>query len=228
MLAGIPPRTGGTSGHGPDVCSVSGHRASEGRRRCEMKGRLVAFAGVFCIALLVVSGAYAGKPDKPDKPGKPPDPGNITTECITFSGPDLVGRQQVEDCCPNAGPFPVYRMTLPYGFGGHPPGTYDGEIFMNGMRVGHNRQYLVQFTGDCIDCGSENRISIEIRGGAIEYDKKTKFLTVIFTRDNCMCTEMCDECPFLFSSPVEFTLERTSDLSDCPVVDVDWTRDPNR
>ena len=226
MLAGIPPRTGGTSGHGLGACSVFGHRATEGRRRCEMKGRLVAFVGIFCIAILVVSGANA---DKPPKEPKPPRPVNIAVECITFSGPDLVGRQQVEDCCPNAGPFPVYRLTLPNGFGSHSPGTYDGELFMNSMRVGQNRQYLVQFTGDCIDCGLEDHISIEIRGGVIDYDKKTKVLTVTFTRENCMCTEMCDTCQLPFSDPLDFTLVRTSDLSDCPVVDdVDWPRDPNR
>ena len=186
-----------------------------------MSGRLVAFVGIFCIAMLVVTSANA---DKPPKEPKPPQPSDIAVECITFSGLDLVGHQQVEGCCPNAGPFPVYRMTLPNGFGSHPAGTYDGEIFMNFLGVGQNRQYVVQFTGNH---SSGDRISIEIRGGAIEYDKKTKVLTVTFTRENCMCTEMCDDCPYLFSSPVEFTLERISDLSDCPVVDVDWTRDPD-
>jgi hypothetical protein len=192
-----------------------------------MKGRLVAFGGVFCIAVLIVSGAYAGKPEKPDNPNKPPRPDNIAVECITFSGPDLVGRQQVEDCCPNAGPFPAYRLTLgPNGFGNHPEGTYDGELFMNSMRVGQNRQYVVQFTGDNIFSG--DHISIEIMGGDIDYNKKTKVLTVTFTHENCMCTEMCDACPIPFSNSVEFTLVRTSDLSDCPVVDVDWPPDPNR
>ena len=226
MLAGIPPRTGGVSGHGLGARAVFGHRASEGRGRFEMKSRLVAFVGVFCVALLIASGAYAGKPDKPDKPGKPPRPSNIAVECITFWGPDLVGHQQVEDCCPNAGPFPVYRLTLgPNGFGSHPAGTYDGELFMNFMGVGQNQQYVVQFTGDHIVSG--NHISIEIRGGDIDYNKKTKVLTVTFTPENCMCTEMCDTCPLPFSNPLEFKLVRTSDLSDCPVVVVDWPRDPN-
>ena len=226
MLADIPPRTGGTSGHGLGACSVFGHRASEGRRRCEMKGRLAAFGGAFCIALLIVSGAYAGKPDKPPKPDKTPRPGNIAVECITFSGLDLEGHQQVEDCCPNAGPFPLYKMTLPNGFGHNDVGTYDGELFMNSMRVGQNRQYVVQFTGDHVDSG--NRISIQIIGGDIDYNKKTKVLTVTFTLDNCMCTEMCDTCTLPESNPLEFKLVRTSDLSDCPVVPVDWCRCPNR
>ena len=189
-----------------------------------MKGRLAAFGGVFCIALLIVSGAYADKPPKPDKT---PRPGNIAVECITFSGLDLEGHQQVEDCCPNAGPFPAYRLTLgPNGFGSHPSGAYDGELFMNSMRVGQNRQYVVQFTGDHVETG--NRISFQIIGGDIDYNKKTKVLTVTFTLENNMCTEMCDTCPELHSSPLEFTLVRTSDLSDCPEVDVDWCRCPNR
>jgi hypothetical protein len=74
-----------------------------------MKGRLVAFAGVFCIALLVVSGAYAGKPDQK---GKPPRPGNIAEECIVFTGDYLEGGQVVVGCCPNAGPAPAYTMTV--------------------------------------------------------------------------------------------------------------------
>jgi len=189
-----------------------------------MKGRLIAFVGVFCIALLIVSGAYAGKPDKPPKPDKTPRPDNIAVECITFSGLDLEGHQQVEDCCPNAGPFPAYRLNLPNGFGSHASGEYDGELFMNSMRVGQNRQYVVQFTGDH---DSGDRISIEIIGGDIDYNKKTKVLTVTFTGENNMCTEMCDACPFLFSDPLEFKLVRTSDLSDCPEVDVDWCRCPN-
>ena len=54
-------------------------------------------------------------------------------------------------------------------------------------------------------------------------------VTVTFTPDNCMCTEMCDTCTLPESNPLEFKLVRTSDLSDCPVVDdVDWPRDPNR
>ena len=189
-----------------------------------MKGRLIAFVGVFCIALLIVSGAYAGKPDKPPKPDKTPRPDNIAVECITFSGLDLEGHQQVEDCCPNAGPFPAYRLNLPNGFGSHASGEYDGELFMNSMRVGQNRQYVVQFTGDH---DSGDRISIEIIGGDIDYNKKTKVLTVTFTGENNMCTEMCDACPFPFSNPLEFKLVRTSDLSDCPEVDVDWCRCPN-
>ncbi len=71
-----------------------------------MKGRLVAFAGIFCIASLIVSSANAGKPDKPPKADKPD---KTTAECIVFTG-DLAsvpGGTVVEGCCPNAGPNPA-------------------------------------------------------------------------------------------------------------------------
>ena len=35
----------------------------------------------------------------------------VRSELITFSG-DLTGAQEVIGCCPNAGPFPDYTMTL--------------------------------------------------------------------------------------------------------------------
>ena len=81
-----------------------------------MKGRLAAFGGVFCIALLIVSGAYADKPTKEPKEPKSPRPGNIAIECIGFTGSNLQGRQVVEGCCPNAGPFPEYTMTVDLDF----------------------------------------------------------------------------------------------------------------
>ena len=75
-------------------------------RRCKMKGRLIAFVGIFCIAILIFSGTDA-KGEKPDKPsGKPSG-----KEWIQFWG-DLVGGQVVEGCCPNAGPNPSYDMCL--------------------------------------------------------------------------------------------------------------------
>ena len=116
-----------------------------------MKGRLAAFGGVFCIALLIVSGAYAGKPPKPDKPGKPPRPGNIAIECIEFTG-DLesvpLGGTVVEGCCPNAGPSPAYTMTL--RIGGEMPQeawevTFDGYLFAKPFRTRENRQWIRQY-----------------------------------------------------------------------------------
>ena len=198
MLAGIPPLAGDVSGYGLGACSVSGHRASEGRRRCEMKGRLVAFVGVFCIALLIVSGAYADKPDKGDKPG---NPGNIETELIVFTGDDLQGWAHVEGCCPNAGPFPEYTMHLPNGLanmaGGdsYPSGTYHGELFIAGYGGPHADQTIVQFHACCTgseyhddySCTNESlpTLSFEIIGGTPESSgkKKDRVHTVTFEND---------------------------------------------
>ena len=57
-----------------------------------MKGRLAAFVGVFCIAMLFASGAYAGKPPKEPKEPKSPLPGNIAIECIEFTESNLQGK----------------------------------------------------------------------------------------------------------------------------------------
>ena len=158
-----------------------------------MKGRLVAFVGVFCIASLIASGVSAkGKPDNPGK-GKPKG------ELIVFSGEglpegvlaDLTGSEIVEDCCPNAGPFPEYTMTLSgeafQGLGLQ--GEYVGQLFMNGYGAGQDAEYLVQFwvwpedpdpdNCICID-NPESCFWIEIIGGVDDYDKKTKTSTVTF------------------------------------------------
>ena len=82
-----------------------------------MKSKLVTFAAILCIASLIASGAYAkGKPVKPEKPD------NTQTEWITFTG-DLMGSQEVEGCCPNAGPFPEYTMALSFEVAGVPAYT---------------------------------------------------------------------------------------------------------
>ena len=67
-----------------------------------MKRRRVAFVGIFCIAILMVFSADAKKP---------PRPGDTAKECFVFTG-DLEGSQVVEDCCPNAGPFPAYAKAF--------------------------------------------------------------------------------------------------------------------
>jgi len=141
-----------------------------------MKGKLIAFASILCIASLMASGANAGKPDKSGKPDKP---GNIETELIIFTG-DLAGDQEVENCCPNAGPFPEYELTLNKALvfddgTSYPVGTYDGQVFMNDYRVGKDRMYKVQFWTDVPE-----HICIEIYGGVKDYDKKTKVFTVTF------------------------------------------------
>ena len=160
-----------------------------------MKGRLVALVGVFCIAILVVSAANA------DKPPKPPKPDETTAECITFTG-DLNGSQQVEGCCPNAGPFPAYTMTLENM--GLLDGTYEGQLFINNYGAGRNKKYIVQFWND--DLG----VAIEIIGGVIDNDKKNKVLTVTF--ENETGWDLIDEIPI---PNVSFVLVRTSNLDYC-------------
>jgi hypothetical protein len=157
-----------------------------------MKGRLMALVGIFCMAILIVSGSYAqGKPDKP--------PGKSNTEWIQFWG-DLNGGQPVDGCCPNAGPFPPYRMCLNFEVNGHPAGTcYDGHLFINGYRY-HGwgeREYIVQFWTDDQD------VAIEIIGGVIDFDKRTKVLTVTFTEE--LCVDMITGQPI---TNVTFTLVR--------------------
>jgi len=137
-----------------------------------MKGRLVAFVGILCVASLIVSGANAkGKPDKP---------GKTKTEWIAFTG-DLIGDQSVEGCCPNAGPFPAYTMTLTFAVDeNHLPGTYDGQLFINRYGAGRDHKYKVQFWND------DDGIAIEIIGGEIFDDKKNKILRVSFTDEMCV------------------------------------------
>jgi hypothetical protein len=162
-----------------------------------MKGKLVAFVAILCIASLIASGANAkGKPVKPDKPG------NTQTELITFTG-DLNGWQEVEGCCPNAGPFPQYKMTLSFAVGGFEVDTpIDGQLFMNVYRSGHDRGYKVQFWNDH---DADNHVAIEIRGGKAYGDKKTKALTVVF--ENAECRNLHD--PKDLITYVNFTLVRT-------------------
>ena len=133
MMADSPPRADGVPGHRRGACAADGQWASELRERCEMKGRLVAFVGVFCIASLIVSVANAEKPDR----GKPPGPTKLETELIVFMG-DLVGGEEVEGCCLNRGPAPAYTMHVPeHGLGNlengpyYPPGAYTGHLFIN-------------------------------------------------------------------------------------------------
>jgi hypothetical protein len=103
---------------------------------------------------------------KPEKP-----------ERITFTG-DLSGQEDILGCCPNAGPFPEYTMTLS---GPLPAGTYDGNIFMNKVGKKPNQSYMVQFWWT----ENANNYYIEIRGGAIEEDKKNKTIIATFTEESC-------------------------------------------
>ena len=156
-----------------------------------MKGKLIAFASVLCITSLMVSGANADKPDNPGKPGK------TKTELIVFTG-DLSGWQEVEGCCPNAGPFPQYAMTLNFAVGGFPASSYfDGQLFINNYGSGRDRKYKVQFW-------VADGIAIEIIGGEIYKDKKTKTLTVVFTDEMCVDLNTGEDI-----AEVDFVLTRT-------------------
>ena len=101
-----------------------------------------------------------GKPH-PDKPSN--------TELITFVG-DLAGSQTVVGCCPNAGPFPAYTLTLSEPL---PTGAYAGQIFMNTVGRRSNQSYMVQFWTETM--------FLEVRGGVIQEDKRNKSLTATFT-----------------------------------------------
>ncbi len=112
---------------------------------------------------------------KKTKTDKKPHDGDL----ITFTG-DLVGSATVMGCCPNAGPFPEYRMTLSTTFPGL-SGTYDGQIFMNSTGRQSPGDYIVQFWwGE-----APNDYFLEIRGGKAHNDKRNKILTVIFEDAQC-------------------------------------------
>jgi hypothetical protein len=131
-----------------------------------------------CVIGLVASAFVAA--DQPNKPKKPPKPVEPTTELITFTG-SLEGSAVVEDCCPNAGPFPEYAMTLNFEVDGNPAGTfYEGNLFINRYGVGRNQRYIVQFWND--------EVAIQIIGGVINEDRKNKITTVTFTDD--LCTDL--------------------------------------
>ena len=111
------------------------------------------------------------------------------SQWITFSG-DLEGEQEVVGCCPNAGPNPEYTMTLsedvfPEEMTGE---SHDGHIFMNVFmnRSEHGSgkkkvMYMVKFYWT----EGDTEYFIEIRGGDIESNKKTKSLTVTFDEVPC-------------------------------------------
>jgi hypothetical protein len=196
----------------------------------------------FVSLMFVVTGLEAGKPD-PDNPNKPPksdNPKKTKAECILFTG-DLLGMAEVEGCCPNAGPFPAYTMTLDLhdkdgkdlnDVYGHPYGetAFDGQLFMNGSGSGPNPGYKVQFWSWDVDTETPGNgdIFFEIDGGDIFfYDRKNKYLNVTFT-DAQPALWLYDDnwdpdadegagcCAIVAPvGPVSFDLIRTSDLSNC-------------
>ena len=163
----------------------------------------------FVSLMFVVSGLEAGKPDKLDNPNKPPKSDQPAAECIVFTG-DLMGEAVVEGCCPNAGPFPEYEMTLDLKDEDRTTTVhheeYDGELFTNNWGAGRNHGYQVQFW--TWDWNNENPvvgdICIEVIGGIIDNDKKNKILTVTFVAEDCVDRESNQ-----FIDAVTFTLVRT-------------------
>ena len=161
-----------------------------------MKGKLVAFVAILCVAGLIASDAIAKKPVKPDEPVE------TQTEWIEFTG-DLMGGEDVEGCCPNAGPFPEYTMALSFEVAGIPAYTpIGGQLFINSYRIGKDRGYIVQFWNDH---EADNHVAIEIKGGEVYSDKKTKIVTVVFT--DAECRDLHE--PKDLITLVNFTLERT-------------------
>ena len=165
----------------------------------------LAFVAMLFSLFFVVTNATAKKPVKP-----PPDPDQTTAECIVFAGDleTVPGSEVVEDCCPNAGPFPGYAMTLDLkyedGTTAYYGGPYDGKLFINNYGAGRSHGYIVQFWND--------DICFEAIGGVIDNDKKSKFLTVSFNGEEAYFCET-DGVPIF--PLVSFTLQRTSDLSYC-------------
>jgi len=168
----------------------------------EMKAERVAIVGILFTAMLVVSGANA---DKPEGQGRL---GTTSGECIVFIG-DLEGKQVVEGCCPNRGPFPVYTMTLSDGIlTGIPGDEYPGNVFMNQWGPGRTRQYIVQFWTP------NDELFLEVKGGVVREETKSK-LTVDFDSSNSVCRDYSMTRDQLCLRAPTFTLVRTSSVGFC-------------
>ena len=154
--------------------------------------------------------------------------GNTNAECIVFTGDleTVPGSEVVEDCCPNAGPFPAYMMSLNLldEDGITYQGQYEGQLFTKFSSNGPHKDSKVQFWSwdSDFDTPGVGDIFFEIDGGDVVFDRKNDFLTVSFTdeqptlwlydhwEDDGRCCAI--EVPVL---PVSFELLRTSDLSYC-------------
>lgn len=178
-----------------------------------MTGRLTALVCVLCVASLGVTGALArGKPPKPDEPD------DTNKECIIFTE-DLqsAGETIIEGCCPNAGPWPAYEMTLDTG--SSLDGDHEGYLFMNFLGTGPNQIYKVQFWTWDVETKTPGTgdYFFEIRGGDIARDRKAKVLTVTFEGEPAVGWIYNDTSPpvEIPIADVSFVLVRTSDLSYC-------------
>jgi len=159
-----------------------------------MRKKLITKLGILGLAaIFLLSMASYSTDQEVTSQGKPDKPGKLKAEWIQFTG-DLVGAQEVVGCCPNAGPFPEYTMTLPKDVGHIPAGTYNGNLFINGWG---DRQYKVQFWIEGCD------FAFEIRGGVFDFNKWTRVSTVIFT--DVLCEDFCTGQPL---AELTFTLVR--------------------
>ena len=159
-----------------------------------MRKKLITKLGILGLAaIFLLSMASYSTDQEVTTQGKPDKPGESKTELITFEG-DLAGYQAVDGCCPNAGPFPEYTMTLTKDVGHIPAGTYNGNLFINGWG---DRQYKVQFWIEGCD------FAFEIRGGVFDFNKWTRVSTVIFT--DVLCEDFCTGQPL---AELTFTLVR--------------------
>ena len=154
--------------------------------------KLFGLVAILTVALVFISVGFIEGQVK--TLGKPDKPGESKTEWIAFDG-DLVGGQAVEGCCPNAGPWPEYAMTLSFEVGDFQSDTYYGQLFINYYGAGRNQKYIVQFWNDTTGIG------IEIIGGVIVEDRKNKVTTVTFTNE--MCVDLWSGTPI---KVVNFTL----------------------
>lgn len=147
-----------------------------------MKSKVIAVA-VLSVIFILAGCQYESQPTQSKSDlevqslSKKPPKGE-KSELIIFAG-DLAGSQEVLGCCPNAGPFPEYKMTLeedpfPAEISGR---ELDGNIFMNKVGKRPNQSYMVQFW--------TSTMFLEVRGGAIDNDKKNKILTATFTDASC-------------------------------------------
>ena len=192
----------------------------------------LALVAMLVSLVFVVTNATAKKPVKP-----PPDSDKTKAECIIFTGAleTMPGWEVVEGCCPNAGPWPAYAMTLNLPLLNEDDTTtsftheYEGQLFIGGIGNGPrtpDAQYKVQFWSwdwdeDTPGIGD---IFFQIYGGIIVEDKKNKTLAVSFRDEPQQATlwfydewdpdagDGAIEVPVL---PMTFDLVRKSDLTDC-------------
>ena len=136
---------------------------------------------------------------------KPKPNNNPKSELITFTAGHLEGfpeTQLVFGCCPNAGPWPAYTMTLSGPFPPDISGTpITGNIFMNSTGRQSPGDYIVQFWWGV----EPTNYFIEIRGGEAINDRRNKILTVTFEGAQC---EIFFNNESTVTVPVSFTLTR--------------------